>query len=71
MATAAEAVSAVAAASTIAMAVADIKQKLWGQATINKMGQEAVVEAETAAVPAAIVAAWLQWQAGAQWSRSI
>ncbi len=71
MATAAEAVSAVAAAATIAMAVADNKQKLRGQATINKMGEAAVVEAETAAMPAAIIAARLRWQVGARWSRSI
>jgi hypothetical protein len=36
------------------------QQKLWGQATIDKMGQAAAVEAETAAVPAAIVAARLR-----------
>ncbi len=58
--TAAEAVSAVAAVATITMAVADNKQKLRGQATINKMRQAAAVKAETAAAPAAIIAAWLK-----------
>ena len=41
------------------------QQKLRGQATINKMRQAALVTAETAAMAAAIVAAWLRWQAGA------
>ncbi len=66
--TATEAVSVVTVAATMAMAVADNKQKLRGQATINKMGQAAAVEAETVAVPAAIVAERLQWQVGAWWS---
>jgi hypothetical protein len=35
------------------------------------MGQAAAVEAETAAVPAAIVAARLRWQVWARWSRCI
>ena len=39
------------------------QQKLWGQATINKMWQTAAVAVETAAMAAAIVAAQLQWQA--------
>jgi hypothetical protein len=47
------------------------QQKLRGQATINKMGQVAAVKAETAAVSVAIVAARLQWQVGARWSRCI
>ncbi len=71
MATATEAVSAVAVVATIAMAVADNKQKLQGQATIKKMGQAAAVEAETAAIPAGIAAARLRWQAGVRQSRSI
>jgi hypothetical protein len=41
------------------------EQKLQGQATINKMWQVALVAAETAAMAAAIVAARVQWQAGA------
>ncbi len=71
MATAAGAISAVAAAATIDMAVANNNRYCGGQATINKMGQVAAVKAETVAVPVAIVAARLQWQVGAQWSRSI
>jgi hypothetical protein len=41
------------------------QQKLWGQATINKMQQGAVVVAESEAVAVANIAVWLQWQAGA------
>ncbi len=37
----------------------------------QQVGQAAAVEAVTAAMPAAIVAARLQWQVGAQWSRGI
>ncbi len=60
MTIAAEAVSAVvAAAATMAMALANNNQKLQRQATINKIGQAAAVEADTAAVPAAIFAALL------------
>ena len=69
--TATEAVSVVTVAATMAMAVADNKQKLRGQATMNKMRQTAAVEAETMAVPVVIVAVRLQWQVGSQWSRSI
>ncbi len=42
-----------------------------GAGNNQQMGQGAAVEAVTAAVPAAIVAAWLRWQVGARWSRGI
>jgi hypothetical protein len=41
------------------------QQKLWGQATINRMWQAGGVAAETGVVAAAIAAAQLHWQAGA------
>jgi hypothetical protein len=42
-----------------------------GAGNNQQVGQAAAVEAVTAAVPVAIVAARLRWQVGAQWSRSI
>ncbi len=42
-----------------------------GAGNIQQVGQAAAVEAVTAAVPAAIIAARLRWQVGARWSRSI
>ncbi len=42
-----------------------------GAVNNQQVGQATAVEAVTAAVPAAIVAARLQWQVGARWSRSI
>jgi hypothetical protein len=42
-----------------------------GAGNNQQVGQVAAVEAVTAAVPAAIVAARLRWQVGARWSRSI
>jgi hypothetical protein len=42
-----------------------------GAGNNQQVGQVAAVEAVTAAVPAAIIAARLQWQVGARWSRSI
>jgi hypothetical protein len=40
------------------------QQKLWGQATINKMWQVVAVAAETGVMAVAITAAHLQRQAG-------
>ncbi len=42
-----------------------------GAGNNQQVGQAAAVEAVTAAVPSAIVAARLRWQVGARWSRGI
>ncbi len=42
-----------------------------GAGNNQQVGQAAAVEAVTAAVPAAIIAARLRWQVGARWSRGI
>ncbi len=42
-----------------------------GAGNNQQVGQAAAVEAVTAAMPAAIVAARLRWQVGARWSRGI
>ncbi len=62
MATAAEAISAVAAAATMAMAVAENNRNCGGRQQSTKMWQAAAIE--TVAVPAAIIAARLRWQVG-------
>jgi hypothetical protein len=46
------------------------QQILRGQATINKMRQAELVVADTATMAAAIIAAWVHWQAGvAAWRK--
>ncbi len=42
-----------------------------GACNNQQVGQAAAVEAVTAAVPAAIIAARLRWQVGVRWSRGI